>query len=124
MFMSTEDAAADLESILDQFRQSLEVLSIPGSGVQNAYFTARTELGAMKTLIATKDLIESYDQIFREGGSFAMLTHTLGLDTEKSRKALWTEYAEALVAGSLDHVNLFSYRYIAEEVNQVRLGLQ
>ena len=93
-------------------------------GVQNAYFTARTELGAMKTLIATKDLIESYDQIFREGGSFAMLTHTLGLDTEKSRKALWTEYAEALVAGSLDHVNLFSYRYIAEEVNQVRLGLQ
>lgn len=134
---TTERDLSEVEGLIGKFRHALEDLTIPGgaerlqkvyaayeTGEREAYFEARSVEGAMRTVIAVSDLLETYDRIFLEIGDLNRLMASVDVETAAVREQLRTEYVEALVDGGLDNVNLFKYRDMCADINEVRLGLQ
>ena len=137
----------EIQRIVGQFRDALEQLAmVEGDfdrlrhvtdayntiGPKAAYLTARSVDGAMRLVVALRQLLVAYDEIFRDetppGRAFRLqfdeMAAGAGVDGPSIRDKMRAEYFDAMVGGELENVNLFGLRPMLDAIEEVRLGLQ
>ena len=122
MFLATDEAAERLRQNVEQLRDSLYVLSKPGSANQISEVAAAWVQGegkawalmkqekAEETIEALYGFLCTHDLVFKEARGFKRLCDLVGVEVESTRAALREEMIDPLMQGSLYETNLFKYR--------------
>jgi len=129
-FRDALEQLAMVEGDLDRLRHVTDVYDMVGAKI--AYLTARKVDGAMRLIVALRQLLVAYDEIFRDetppGRAFRLqfdeMAAGAGVDGSSIRDKMRAEYFDAMVGGELEAINLFSLRPMLDAIEEVRLGLQ